>query len=45
LMQFNENLKRGGILLESLKLWKRIGPKFSNNIELNQVFDAINQCD
>ncbi|MFT5069062.1 MAG: hypothetical protein ACI9S7_001076, partial [Candidatus Paceibacteria bacterium] len=44
LMLFSENLKRGGILLESLPVWKQISPKFSNNIELNQVVDATNQC-
>jgi hypothetical protein len=43
-MLFSENLKRGGILLESLPVWKQISPKFSNNIELNQVVDATNQC-
>tara|TARA_B110000908_G_scaffold39721_1_gene47997 strand:+ start:162 stop:335 length:174 start_codon:yes stop_codon:yes gene_type:complete len=32
---------RGGMLLESLPLWKQSSLEFINNIELNQVFDVI----
>jgi hypothetical protein len=38
--QFNENFKRGGILLESLPLWKYFSGEFRDNIELNQAFDT-----
>jgi hypothetical protein len=45
LMQFNENLKRGGILLESLPFWKYLRRIFKQDMELNQVFATIGRAD